>query len=353
MSNTITADEFTSITTRQKQLNFENAKHVEVDQQVLDAMPKGTKILSVTPSGASAWVHSVCIEACLPDGAKKLYFLKYQTGQLGRRIFEGTFESEKIFHEYLPEHVPKPHAWGEYQSEPDNWFYLCDFHDMVDEVPAVDRFVSIVARVHQNSMGKKDRYGFHVPTHLANIPNDNSWQSSWETFFAQLMIRMFEIEGEAHDQDEKLEELKEGMLGKVIPRLLRPLETGGRSIRPCLVHSDLWPGNCMPDADTDEIMLFDSCAYWGHNESDLGSWRAPRYRMGKPYLREYQRVMGISEPRRDWDDRNALYAVRYDLLISALYPRSAHGLRFRDLAKQEMNRLIDKHPLGFEGFKDD
>ena len=39
-------------------------------------MPNGTKILSVTPSGASAWVHSVCIEAGLPDGAKKLYFLK-------------------------------------------------------------------------------------------------------------------------------------------------------------------------------------------------------------------------------------------------------------------------------------
>ena len=38
MSNTITADEFTSITTRQKQLNFENAKHVEVDQQVLDGV---------------------------------------------------------------------------------------------------------------------------------------------------------------------------------------------------------------------------------------------------------------------------------------------------------------------------
>ena len=39
-------------------------------------MPNGTKVLSVTPSGASAWVHSVCIEAGLPDGARKLYFLK-------------------------------------------------------------------------------------------------------------------------------------------------------------------------------------------------------------------------------------------------------------------------------------
>lgn len=38
MSDTITADEFTSITTRQKQLNFENAKHTDVDQKILDGV---------------------------------------------------------------------------------------------------------------------------------------------------------------------------------------------------------------------------------------------------------------------------------------------------------------------------
>ena len=189
------------------------------------------------------------------------------------------------------------------------WFYLCDFHDMVDEVPAIDRFVALIAAVHKDSMGKEHRYGFDVPTHLANIPNDNTWQHSWEEFFTQLMIRMFNVEETAHARDEHFEELKTFLLQKVIPRLLRPLESGGRSITPCLIHSDLWPGNCMPDADTDKIMLFDSCAFWGHSESDLGSWRAPRYRLGKPYIREYQRIMGISEPQSDWDDRNALYAV--------------------------------------------
>ena len=205
--------------------------------------------------------------------------------------------------------MPKPHAWGEYESEPDMWFYLCDFHDMIDEVPEIDRFVSIVARLHKTSLGKEERYGFHVPTHLANIPNDNTWQKSWELFFTQLMVCMFQVEQKAHAHDEELESLKQVMLEKVVPRLLRPLETGGRSIKPCLVHSDLWPGNCMPDADTGEIMLFDSCAFWGHNESDLGSWRAPRYRLGELYMSEYQRVVGISEPLADWDDRNALYAV--------------------------------------------
>jgi fructosamine-3-kinase len=33
------------------------------------------------------------------------------------------------------------------------------------------------------------------------------------------------------------------LLKKVIPRLLDPLETDGRSIKPVLLHGDLWLGN--------------------------------------------------------------------------------------------------------------
>ena len=224
-------------------------------------------------------------------------------------MFEGTFASESVFYSYIPKHVPKPLAWGQYKSDPSTWFYLTNFHDLVDEVPDVHKFVSIIAQVHKESMGKENRYGFDLRTHLAHLPNDNNWQMSWETFFRQLIEQMLRFDDDAHGQDAEMDDLKENLLNKVIPRLLRPLETGGRTIKPCLLHSDLWPGNAMSDADTDEIIIFDSCAFWGHNEADLGSWRAPRYKMGKPYLKEYQRVMGISEPRRDWDDRNALYAI--------------------------------------------
>jgi protein-ribulosamine 3-kinase len=201
-------------------------------------------------------------------------------------MMEGSYESEKIFHHYSPTHVPRPVAWGAYAADPNMWYYICDFHEMED-----------------------GKYGFHVPTHLANLPNDNTWQTSWETWYAQAMRKMFELEEVAHGKDPKLESLKKDLYDKVIPRLLRPLETGGRSIQPCLVHSDLWPGNIKPDADTNEIMIFDSCAFWGHNEADLGTWRAPRYKFGRPFVKEYQKAMGISEPRGDWDDRNALYAM--------------------------------------------
>ena len=224
-------------------------------------------------------------------------------------MMRGTRESESIFHTYSPSHVPAPYAWGNYASDPNAWFYLCAFHDMSDAVPDARAFVSVVSKIHKESLGKNSQYGFHVPTHLANLPNDNTWQDTWTVWFTQAMKQMFALEEASHGQDDELDLLKEALYSKVIPRLLLPLESGGRTIKPCLIHSDLWPGNCKPDAHTGEVMIFDSCAFWGHNEADLGSWRAPRYKMGRTLLEEYKRVMGMSEPEEEWDDRNALYAM--------------------------------------------
>ena len=225
---------------------------------------------------------------------------------------ESAFASEKALHEYAPLNVPKSIAWGNYKSNENIWFYLAEHHNMVNTVPNIQQFVPMVVKIHQKSMGRSPtgKFGFDVPTHLANIPVDNDWEETWEEFFTKAMKRMLEWEELSHGRaDEEFEDLKQKLLNKVIPRLLRPLESGGRKVIPCLIHSDLWPGNCMPDVDTSEIMIFDSCAYWGHNESDLGSWRAPRYRMGKAFLREYQKRMRMSYPEEDWDDRNALYAM--------------------------------------------
>ncbi|KAL4883878.1 Fructosamine/Ketosamine-3-kinase [Aspergillus karnatakaensis] len=201
-----------------------------------------------------------------------------------------------------------------------------------NEIPTAKEFVTVIATIHRASAGHSPNtlkpYGFHVPTHLAHIPNDNSWQATWEGFFAQAMKRMFDVEESVHGKEERLSRLKIELFGMVIPRLSRPLETRGRVVTPCLVHSDLWLGNVKVDAETRAVVVLDSCAFWGHNEADLGSWRAERYNLGREYLAEYVAVMGVSEPRGDWEDRNALYAIRYDLLVSAL---RAKDLRFREM----------------------
>lgn len=195
-------------------------------------------------------------------------------------MMESAFQSDSVYASYAPDNVPKPIGFGEFKDEPNTWFYISEFHDMIDEPLDVTDVVNIVAKVHKASMGESPtgKFGFAVPTHLANIPNDNTWQDRWEKWFTQAMQAMqamYAYEKQTQGIDKELDGLFEALCDKVIPRLLRPLETGGRSIEPCLVHSDLWPGNCMLDADTRKIIVFDSCAFWGHNEADLGPWRAP------------------------------------------------------------------------------
>lgn len=190
------------------------------------------------------------------------------TGPLGAAMMEGAFEAEHALYAHLPKQVPKPVAWGTYASKPDTHFYMCEFVDMYDDLPPPREWARTVSTLHLNSMGKSPtgEFGFHVPTHLANVRVNNEWNSSWAAFWAQQMKSLFDQDERVNGPDAALECLKKAFFEKVIPRYLLPLETDGRSIQPCLIHSDLWPGNIKPKAATDELCMFDACAYWGHNE---------------------------------------------------------------------------------------
>lgn len=53
----------------------------------------------------------------------------------------------------------------------------------------------------------------------------------------------------------------------VLPRYLRPLESEGRSLQPCLCHTNAWPGNVKYRLDNETAVIFDSNALWAHAES--------------------------------------------------------------------------------------
>ncbi|KAK7967455.1 uncharacterized protein PG986_001732 [Apiospora aurea] len=240
---------------------------------------------------------------------------------------EGTYVSEELIRSFIPEHVPAPLAFGSYEAIPSMHYYICDYVDMTDDLPDPARFGQTLAKLHLNSMGKTStgQYGFPLTTPLAFVPNDNTWTDTWTEWFSNAM-RKSDPAPPATDGD------------------------GGNRIEPCLCHSDVWPGNVKPSADDDEVMMFDSCAFWSHHEcftesADLGTCRAPRYRMGRAYVKEYFKTILPSKPEEDFEDRFALYAMRYDLLHSALFPKEP---RFRATAMAEMQRLVDKYPEGFQ-----
>lgn len=73
---------------------------------------------------------------------------------------------------------------------------------------------------------------------------------------------------ESQGPDAELKTLFGQIISKVIPRLLRPLETGGRQIKPSLVHGDLYSGNVSVAAVTGGPVLYDATCLYAHNECE-------------------------------------------------------------------------------------
>ena len=124
----------------------------------------------------------------------------------------------------------------------------------------------MLAELHRTETSSGRRFGFGNPTYHGNVPVEHGWSDTWEDYFIRTTRELLQLEQQAQGPNQELLELTEPFLEKVVPRLLRPLETGGRSIKACLIHSDLWHGNTGTDRKTGLPIIFDAASFYAHNE---------------------------------------------------------------------------------------
>ncbi|KAJ9633734.1 hypothetical protein H2204_006731 [Knufia peltigerae] len=324
----------------------ERYEGTQVDDNVLAALSNGTRVLWAATHGVSFWAITTKIDTENPDGRKQSYFLKVYTRAAAQAQSVGEYESTKALHAVIPDHVPRPVAQGALAKNPGRAFVMFEFKDMIEELPPAAELVAVIAKLHRESHTPNGKFGFSVPTSQA-LQLENTWCDTWEEFFSRAFRGTVKLEQEVQGYSEKLQRLADEIVTKVIPRLLRPMEIDGRRLKPTLVHGDLWHGNVAIDAMTEQVIMFDCGALFGHHEYDLGMFRAARYRTNRAHVRLYHQHAEISYPVEDVDDRNALYALRVDLETSVAWPANK---RMRQLAMEEMKRLVDKYPDGFEGW---
>ena len=192
-------------------------------------------------------------------------------GDIGKNMVSGEFFSMTTLHQVIPDATPAPIAWGTYASNSDIHFFLCHFVDVIDEVPDIETFTIKIAELHLRSFSPNGKYGFPIPTYMGQMAQYNTWTGSWEKFFILSMERLMTTIEESQGPDEELRELFSRTMSKVVPRLLRPLETGGRQNRPCLVHGDLYSGNVSVDAETGAPVIYDATCLFAHNECKMNN----------------------------------------------------------------------------------
>jgi fructosamine-3-kinase len=222
---------------------------------------------------------------------------------------EAEYEGQKAISSVIPSHAVEPIAWGYYKGDQTKSWFLTHFRDLLARTPPLVPFLSIVKKMHQESVSPTGKFGFHVTPFYGPPPMIVDWTDNWEEFWTREFRSGLGYAQKMRGEDTELQEIADEFIEKVVPRLLRPLQTGGRNIKPSLCHGDLWDGNIQLDRETMEPMLFDPCPFYGHHEMDLQCMRSPRYAVGLDFVELYRTVVGASEPAGDFDDRNALYAM--------------------------------------------
>lgn len=137
---------------------------------------------------------------------------------------------------------------------------------MTNDVPEIQAFVKMLAELHTKGLSPFGKYGFQVPTYKGTIPQYTKWHATWEEAFHHSMKWFVYAEEKSQGPDNEIQELCNGLFAKVIPRLLRTLETGGRQIQPRLIHGDLWSGNASTNINTGRPVVYDGACLYAHSE---------------------------------------------------------------------------------------
>lgn len=239
-----------------------------LDPNVLQHLPEDCTVLSTAAHGVSFWASVGRINVCLNNGMEQAYFIKVVSQDIGKAMIMSEFESLSAIYQVTPISVPKPMAWGSYKTRADTYFLLCKFYHLSDPetLPDTHNFASLLSTLHQKSKSPNGKFGFHLITYPGNLPQWTGWEDSWEVFFTKSMRQALDLEVERKGPSEELHALSRVLFDRVIPRLLRPLESDGRSVKPSLVHGDLWYANAGTDINTGQCLVFDPCCFYAHNE---------------------------------------------------------------------------------------
>ncbi|KAI0894727.1 Fructosamine/Ketosamine-3-kinase [Annulohypoxylon nitens] len=315
------------------------SRSIVLDPAIAKALKPGDKVIEVQQYGTSSWASTARVDVQTTDGSPGAYFLKtLKTDDAAERVL-GEYMAMHEIYSTSPNFAPQPRGYGKCDNE-NAHFFICDYLTISHDLPNPVRLGKKLAELHRNSNSPTGKFGFHVTTFDGKLPLNTTWDSNWTSFFKKLILDVYNLDTEVNGFWKELDDVMQITLEKLIPRLLDPLTAEGRSIKPCLIHGDLWESNIGTDTHTGELYIFDACSYYAHHEKEVGIWRCEHHQMkAKEYRNEYFKNYKPSEPLEEFDDRNRLYSVETLIINSAHFP----GANTRQLAVDELKFLLHKY----------
>ncbi|KIX09814.1 uncharacterized protein Z518_00895 [Rhinocladiella mackenziei CBS 650.93] len=199
-----------------------------------------------------------------------------------------------------------------------------DFVPIDHTLPTPTDLCVKIAAVHRHSISPKEgAFGFPILSYHGPFSQLVEWDSDWSRFFARMLSHLFDTVTKLHGPwDDHCQADFRRLIDHTVPHLLGPLQSNGRTLKPCLVHGNLSASTMGVNLETGEPILFSPSPFYAHNEYDLGGWRRKTGSLSWPYFREYRKYFPPSEPSEEWDDRLQLYSVKFNLMDLLITPEA-------------------------------
>ncbi|KAG9951941.1 Ketosamine-3-kinase, partial [Aureobasidium melanogenum] len=319
--------------------------------QLLSLDPEKT---TLSGAGAgSSFASTSKITTKLDDGTEKQFFMKTGSGKEASVMFEGEHASLSAIHNAVPSLCPQSYGHGTFTSSPSTHFLVTDFVDLSSRFSSkasssAPSLAAKLAKLHSTPAPPPPRestpkFGFPVTTCCGDTPQDNSFKSSWAEFYAENRLMFILKRSEkTNGPDKDLRSMVETTCKKVVPRLIGDDHlNGGKGVTPVVVHGDLWSGNAslgkLPGMKATEDIIYDSSAFYAHNEFDGGIMRMFGG-FGGSFFKEYHEIVPKTEPVDEYEDRLALYELYHHLNHHAIF-----GGGYKSGAISIMSNLIGKY----------
>eukprot|EP00112_Aurelia_sp_Birch-Aquarium-sp1_P017747 Seg4150.2 transcript_id=Seg4150.2/GoldUCD/mRNA.D3Y31 product=Ketosamine-3-kinase protein_id=Seg4150.2/GoldUCD/D3Y31 len=241
-------------------------------------------------------------------------FVKTYEQEKGEVMFRGEFESLKKIMETNTVTVPAPLKVVTNEEKHESIFIM-EFIEMKSLSKFQAKLGEQLARLHLHNRQLLERnatneqkigseglqgvtkFGFHVRTCCGMIPQDNSWNESWIEFFTRQKLQP-QIDMLLKEyQDRELQTLW-SELQLIIDKFFKDL-----SIKPSLLHGDLWSGNAAET--TSGPVIYDPASFYGHDEYDL----AIAGMFGGFNKQFYDAYHKLIPKAKGFDERHTLYTL--------------------------------------------
>lgn len=155
----------------------------------------------------------------------------------------GEYESQKAMSEHLPDNSVHPISFETFEFDSSKSFFLTTYRQLKEKTPTQSQLVDVLTQLHSLSSSLTGKFGFYVSLR-------NEWCDRWESGTAASSGRISHGNRVCEEDDVEFNRVAGEFFVKVIPRLLRLLQSGGRSIKPTLVHGGIWHGYAQVDVYT-------------------------------------------------------------------------------------------------------